>query len=268
MAYKPKLRIGGIPPRFSPNGPVRCPVTRGLTGIWLFNKQPGLSDSEARARGIRNRAPGAVNTENSQWFPEGVPTMATDYWRFAYSTPLQTIIPETDEMAIFVVMRSNDPAIGNTVPDNVFIAGTYGNGLTWGFGLEIASTTVIRASAYQDNGGSPGIVTNSITITDGTIAEWRIVKAVVTDTTLDAKSFWTPDGANSTPTTLVGGHKKGTQLLTIGGRIGDEGVNEYTGYADIAMVYTYGVAPTGSEDTQIVDHLVEQMKLTGLTYTL
>ncbi|TFW14420.1 hypothetical protein EGY25_04300 [Brevundimonas intermedia] len=226
------MYIEALDPRFSLTGDFQPAVPANVTGVYVFGRPPGASDSEAREIGRRNRAPGAMNGANVNVLAGTLPTVFDDYWRFAPDGPLLTNIPETERMTILILGRSSDGGFGAN-PNLGYLAGTYGNTQVRGFGIEMNATTSIRAVGYD----SVGVKTNQASVVTSH-APWRIFRAQIDETTISLNNLTADGGAPTpTPTALVGGRNIGSQNLSIGGRIAP-GSATYTKAVDIAAIIT------------------------------
>lgn len=242
--------------RFSLTGDFQADVPENVTGVWLFGRPPGASDSEAREACRRNRAPGALNGPNVNVLTGTLPTVFDDYWRFAPDGPLLTNIPETESMTMLILARSTATGFGAT-PNFAYLAGTYGNTAVRGFGVEMNATTSIRAVGYD----SVGVKTNQNTVVTSH-APWRIFRAQIDAATISLNNL-TADGGSPapTPTALVGGRNLGTQNLSIGARVAP-GSAAYTKHVDIAAIITTSSTWDSGEQALM---LAQMRRIIGLT---
>ncbi|MEN5112843.1 hypothetical protein ABE453_02390 [Brevundimonas diminuta] len=245
--------------RFSRTGDFQPDVPANVTGVWVFGRPPGASDSEAREIARRNRAPGALNGPGVNILSGTLPTVFNDYWRFAPDGPLLTNIPETEKMTMLIFGRSTDTGFGGT-PNLGYLAGTYGNTQVKGFGVEINAAAALRAVGYD----SVGVKTNQVSV-EGGHAPWRIYRAQIDATTISLNNL-TADGGSPapTPTALVGGRALGSQNISIGARVAPGSAN-YAKHVDIAAIITTSGTWSSGEEAAMLAQMRRIIAMTGLT---
>lgn len=245
--------------RFSRTGDFQPDVPAHVTGVYVFGRAPGTSDSEAREIGRRNRAPGAMNGPGVNVLSGTLPTVFDDYWRFAADGPLLTNIPDSEKMTMLIFARSTDTGFGG-VPNLGYLAGTYGNTQVKGFGVEINAAAALRAVGYD----SVGVKTNQVSV-EGGHSPWRIYCAQIDANTISLNNL-TADGGTPapTPTALVGGRSIGSQNISIGARVAPGSAN-YTKHVDIAAVITTSGTWSSGEQAAMLAQMRRIIALTGLT---
>lgn len=233
MSILPKniLTVGGRAPRFSATGHTKMQSLAGVAwgsvmGFYNFGKPPGVTDAETKLVGMRNRVAGKPNAASDAFFPFEEATYFDDYWQFGGDAPLLLSLPQKATMTMMFLARvptAHKALLGTAGAEpNTFyratLGGGYGNTINRGFGIEIYSTTNIRAVAYEDV-DTPAFVTNVCGVTAGEFDKWRIWRGRVSNVELELDNI-TADGIvnNPTPTAMSNGHSIGTQTIAIGAR--------------------------------------------------
>lgn len=236
-----------------PGRVIPAALSANLIGAWLFNLMDDETQDQAAVRCSYNRAKGASNDQIDRTYPQNKPTFSTNYARFRNDQLLRTNLEDLPlgGGCVFVVSRCQDTGTGATSNDRAFMVGTFGNGANEGFALEYNSYTAGTVRMVDSNAAGTAVV-NQVVTAASDLGKWRLWygetgRVSGSDALLELENLDPADGSspNPTPTTLVGGRKRGNQTITIGGHI-SVGGTPYNGAIekDIALVLIFDGLPT------------------------